>query len=213
MTTPTSISSGRVGVSDWIILRTSGRFTLTLAKTLAEDGFDVWTPAKTEMIRVPRKNARREVRLPLTPSFIFARAEHLVDLLQLAKMVVKPRAGWKNGYRRDKEDEQPPHHDFSVFHWGDNIPMIHDAALEALRAEEGRAIPKRKRSPFGPNEVVKVTKGSFAGMTGVIERTNGKESEVWLTMFGRHFRTKIPTFLLKADQVCKANIPAAKRAA
>ena len=32
---------------DWFILRTAGRSTLPLASSLAEDGFEVWTPVRT----------------------------------------------------------------------------------------------------------------------------------------------------------------------
>ena len=76
--------------TDWFILRTAGRSTLSLAKTLAEDGFEVWTPARMQVIRVPRMNVRREVRLPLLPSFVFVRAPHLHDLLELASIGQAP---------------------------------------------------------------------------------------------------------------------------
>lgn len=179
--------------AEWIILRCAGKSTLALASSLAEDGFQVWTPAKTVMLRKPRMNVRRQVRLPIVPSFVFAGEQHVVDLLQLAALPVKPRRG--------AGGRLPAHRDFSVFHFQDEIPVIADAALEPLREAERDAVPRKKRSRFAGGETVRVTRGSFEGMTGVVERSDDRDAQVWLSLFGRHYRTKIPTSLLKLDEL------------
>jgi hypothetical protein len=177
----------------WCILRTAGRHTLALAQSLAEDGFEVWTPIETRVVVVPRMTAKRQVRLPIMPGFLFARASHLYHLLGLAAMPNRPRRG--TGGR------QPAHESFSVFHSSDGIPLVADAALEPLRAAEAVAIPKDKRGKFRHGQPVRVLKGNFAGMVGVIEKSDSHTAHVWLTLFGRHMRAKIPAFLLQSDEV------------
>lgn len=188
----------------WCILRTSGRHTMRLAETLAKDGFEAWTPVETKVVRVARMNVRREVRLPIMPSYVFARASHLVDLLQLAGMEVKPRRG--AGLR------EPAHAGFSVLHAFGGIPVVADRHLDALRDREVMAVPRKRRTLYRQGEVVRVTKGSFEGLTGIVERSDGKEAEVWLSIFGRHFRAKIPAFLLRLNDI-QTQKSAARKAA
>lgn len=181
----------RRGAEGWIILRTKGRHTLSLAKSLAEDGYEVWTPSRTRNIVIPKANARREVTLPLLASFVFARSSHLIDLLQLAELPVKPRRG--AGLR------QAAHSDFSVFHDHDGrrIPIVSDRELENLRALEAKlAIPirKKKARAYAKGEHVRIDEGSFAGMTGVVKESNRGTAEV---CFGGRYTVKISAFLLK----------------
>jgi transcription antitermination factor NusG len=191
-------------MSDWCILRCAGRQTITLAETLAEDGFEVWTPVETRMMRVPRANVRREARLPIMPSYVFAKTHHLIDLLELAAMPVKPRRGAGR--------MKPAHASFSVLHAFDRIPVVSNQSLDGLRDREIMAVPRKNRKLYQAGEVVRVTKGSFEGMAGTVERSDGKEAEVWLSLFGRHFRAKIPAFLLRRDEISRGDI-AVRRAA
>lgn len=183
-------------MGDWIILRTKGRSTLSLAASLAEDGYEVWTPVQVKTVRIARANLRREVRLPLMASFVFARTRHLIDLLQLADMAVKPRRG--NGLR------QPAHPDFSVFHHNDQIPLVHDRHLEPLREAEHRRLPKSKLKPYASGADVRITKGSFEGLSGVVESSDGKSCKVWVSLFGRHHKVDISTFMLAPERLAKA---------
>jgi hypothetical protein len=178
--------------SDWFILRTAGRSTLPLAASLAEDGFEVWTPARTQLIRVPRMNVRREIMLPLLPSFIFARAPHLHSLLELANMVEKPRRDPDGG-----RASRPAHRDFSVFHHIDKIPMIDDLHLEPLRTKQRELVLKKDAPRFDRGAQVRVGSGAFEGLKGKVERCRQGYALVIFTDWARP--VKIPTFLLQEN--------------
>lgn len=182
------VSVGKKG-EDWCILRTSGRTTLRLADTLAEDGFEVWTPAERKTVRIPRANIRRPVILPIMPSYVFARAVHLVDLLQMATQSFKPR----------RAAGKPSHVDFSVMHYHDTIPLIADAQLERLRRLEMQLAVKSKsahRLPDGVDVTVKIEGGSFAGMKGVVRKSTEGYT---LVCFSDRLEVKLPTLLLQQD--------------
>lgn len=187
---------------DWFILRTAGRFTLSLTNSLKEDGFDVWTPVRMQTIRVPRMNVRREVKLPMLPSFIFAKAHHLVDLIELANMRVKPRSG--------RSQHQMPHRDFSVFRFMDTIPMVSDRALEPMRVKEIERLPTKVKPKFGAGDKVRVKSGSFEGLKGRVERCRSGYALVIFT----DWRTpaKIPTWLLSEDEAVNVQANVTKAA-
>ena len=183
--------------TDWFILRTAGRSTLLLAKTLAEDGFDVWAPSRTQTIRVPRMNVRREVKLPLLPSFVFARVPHLVELLELAQMPVKPRRG--SGWGR------PAHNGFSVFHYLDAIPVLTDIHLEPLRLAERKTIQRKDAPRFDRGAMVRANAGVFEGMRGKVERCRSGKAIV--VFEGGSKRWEIPTFLLsETEALCPTDV-------
>jgi transcription antitermination factor NusG len=172
----------------WCVLRTSSRHTIQLAETLAEDGYDVWTPIETRMIRIPRKNVKREVRLPIMPSYVFARAHQLIDLMLLSDMPSKPR---QRGIGA--------HADFSVMRAFRQIPLVPDTHLAELRRIEIRRTPRKKAEKrFIPGVIVKVGGGSFGGMVGKVERS---DTGYTLVCFNDRYSVKIPTLLLKEDDV------------
>lgn len=181
----------------WIILRTSGGNTLRLARTLREDGFEVWSPAGQRMIRVPRFNARRPVSFPLLPSFVFARSRHMLDLLDLAAMPERPRRG--------PGGREPAHAAFSVFHSNDRIPVIAEADLDALRLAE--AGPGRRRSVrrYAHGAKVRIVEGSFGGLTGTVVQS---DERVTLVAFGRNWQVKIETSILRQNDAHDASDPA-----
>lgn len=175
------------GEENWCILRCQGRATLRLAATLAKDGFDVWTPRETRRIRIPRANIRREAVLPLLPSYVFAKVHHLVDLLQLAAMPVKPRRG--PGLL------EPAHASFTVMRHNDMIPLVADRSLDGLRYLETKRTPRKKADPLptGAEVRVKMEGGSFAGMKGVVQRSDDGHT---LLCIDKRMTVKIPTSLL-----------------
>lgn len=182
----------------WCILRTRGRSTLRLAETLADDGYEVWTPVETRKIQIPRANVKRSVRLAIMPSYVFAKAHHLFDLIMLADQPVKGRVGWEKGYRRDKDgNELEPHADFDVMRCPSGIPMVTDAQLTALKDLEAKLTPKEKRKAertFAPGVSVKVMGGgSFAGMSGKVERSDYCHTVV---CFNDRYLVKIDTCIL-----------------
>lgn len=196
---------GRVAHSDdWFILRTAGRSTLKLADTLNEDGYECWTPARTQIIRIPSRNVRREVKLPLLPSFVFARSVHLPELLRLARMPVKPRR-----HVPDEDRTQPAHRDFSVFHYLDQIPMIIDRHLDPLRLKEAEAVPRSLAPQFATGDQVRVKSGAFQGLHGRVEQYKSGYAVVLFTDWRRP--AKIPAWLLSEDRAVSVHV--AQRAA
>jgi hypothetical protein len=187
--------------NDWCILRTSGRHTLGLAASLAVDGYDVWTPVETKRVRIPRVNVKRDIRIPIMPSYVFARGAHLVDLLQLAAMPVKPRRG--------AGCMDPAHAGFSVLHAFGRIPMVADRHLTELRKIEARRTPiKRAAFSFPENASAKVNGGVFGGLIGVVVRSTPLAT---VLRFHGSFPVEIPTSLLELDGVSAAR-PALKAA-
>ena len=186
-------------MSNWIILRTSGRTTLPLAETLSQDGFESWTPVEVRNIRIPRANVRRTVRLPIMPSYVFAKAEHLIDLIQLSGMRPIPRR--TSNRPADRTEEWKPFHaDFSIMHYHDRIPVISDGHLQSLRTIEAKRKPREKAKPLPPGLTVRVKTegGSFAGMRGKVERS---EEGTTLVCFDNRLTVKISTFLLSVDDI------------
>lgn len=170
----------------WCILRTSGRSTLPLASSLTNAGFEVWTPVQTRMKRLPRARAKIDRPAPIMPTFVFAKARHLIDLIGLSN-------------RREG------HEGFSIFHHFGRIPLVEDVELEALRSEERRVVPKHSRHVFSAGQRVRVPAGAFCGMVGSVE--NGNE-RFTMVCFGGGATVKIATFLLRSDLVENAPIAA-----
>ena len=165
----------------WIILRTSGPRTLKLAASLNAAGVDAWTPIGTARRRARGQKNRRDVPAPITPTFVFARAHHLADLLRHAAVPARQ------------------HPDFSILHDRARVPVIHDASLVPLRqAEEGARLQQRKSAPRSARlgASVTLTSGAFAGMTGLVESSSEREAAV---NFGGGFIVTIATYLLPED--------------
>ncbi len=173
----------------WCILRCAGRSTLPLAASLAEDGFEVWTPVETRIVRIPRANVRREVRRPIMAGFVFACARHLWTLVELADMPVKSRRGV--GLRK------PAHHDFSLFHDLGDFGFVRDGELQSLRMAEHRAVPLAKLKAYARGATVP-GRGAFEGLAGIVEGSRGKFT---LVCFNGDTVVKIPTFILRADEI------------
>lgn len=181
----------------WCVLRTSGKHTLRLAKGLTNAGLQVWTPIEERMIRVPKANVRRPVVLPIMPSYLFARASHLLDLLQIID-------------RKKRMKSDLP--DFSLMRLADRIPIIADKLLEGLRTIEQTRIPRKKAAklPAGLQVRVGEAGGSFAGMQGRVERSGEGYT---LVCFDNRITVKISTYLLTENDIRKEFQPAVRRAA
>jgi transcription antitermination factor NusG len=150
---------------DWIILRCSPANTLPLAKTLARDGFEAWTPIEQKAKRVPRANVKRVVDYAMLPSYLFVSARHLLDMMQLANSPSRV------------------HRSFSVFHHLNAIPMIADATLAPLRLLERKSTVKDETNRLKAGDAVRLADGGFAGMSGVIESAGTNYAMVRLTGF------------------------------
>lgn len=167
----------------WCILRTSGPRTLPLWRSLVEAGYDAWTPVTMVQKRKGRSRERIDIDAPIMPTFVFARAQHVPDLVAAASSPINP------------------HPAFSLFRYGGRIPILADREIEALRTAEGRAHlarRKKERHTFAAGTAVSVPEGPFAGLSGVVEQAG--DGKYALVCFGE-FRLKIATFLLRDDTV------------
>jgi hypothetical protein len=171
----------------WCILRTSGRNTLALADHLKREGFEVWTPVDHQPRRLPRRKQRVERQAPLMPTFVFAKASALADLIALSEQPGRPIG-------------------FSLFRDGRRVPAIEDGELDALRGEETRSLARcrkamqagrRSTRVYARGETVRVPEGSFGGMTGIVETSDGRFT---LVCFGGAMSVKISTWLLAPDE-------------
>lgn len=188
---------------EWCILRCQGRSTLRLTQTLNEDGFDAWTPRETRRIRIPKFNVRREAILPLLPSYVFAKAIHLIDLLELAAMPVKPRRGFNF--------QMPAHPGFRVMKSERGIPVVAEHDLAALRYLEAKLTPLRRSArTFAAGARVRVDGGSFGGMTGDVQRSDDLHT---LVCFSEKYVVKIATSILLPEDLHTAQPIASRRAA
>ncbi len=173
------------GGEGWCILRTGAARTLALTASLAAAGLTAWTP--TQMVRrAGRGRQRRDVEerpAPITPTFVFAAAGDLYELIRLA---ADPTSG---------------HPSFSIFRHRDRYPLISNRSLAPLREEENRhrlREMKKTRRVVEPGTSICLTEGAFAGMTGIVEGGNGKQAVV---NFGGGFVVSIATYLLVSDVV------------
>lgn len=185
--------------ADWVILRTTGRHTLRLAETLSEDGYEAWTPVESKTITIPAKNVKRKIRLPIMPSYVFVRAEHLIDLILLSGLRPIPRRVAVRHQDRS-EEWRPFHAEFSVMRCNERIPVISDAALTSLRSIEQKRNPRQKAPPLTPGMSVRVKSdaGAFAGMTGRVERSR----DGWTLVAINSGKTvTISTSLLTIDEI------------
>lgn len=169
--------------TDWCILRTSAGRTLNLARSLAEAGFDVWTPRETQSRRLPRKKTIAEREVAILPTFVFARAVHIPDLAAALALPVNP------------------HPSFSIFRYLGDIPLLADREMRSLREVEDAArlrVLKKTRNVVPVGSTVTMTEGAFAGMSGVVRKSDGKFA---LIAFGGAFEVHIASFLIRTDAV------------
>jgi hypothetical protein len=169
--------------TDWCILRTSGGRTLNLARSLAEAGFDVWTPQETLSRRVPRKKTVVDREVAILPTFVFARALHIPELAAALALPVNP------------------HPSFSIFRYLGDIPLLADREMKSLRDVEDAARLrelKKTRNVVPVGTTVTMTEGAFAGLSGVVKKSDGRFA---LVAFGGAFEVNIASFLIRTDGV------------
>ena len=184
------------GEDGWCILRTGGQRTVALARSLSEAGFEAWTPIQIRFREKTRRKPAEERAMPILPTFVFARARHLVDLNRLTRADIHP------------------HPQFSIFRYQGVPPIISDQRISGLREAEAAAIKvadARRRSDAGKalkdakdqlrralpkGKSIDMPTGPFAGFTGVVESSTRKEA--WVILPGG-FRLKIDTWLVAQD--------------
>lgn len=171
-------------LGSWFILRTASSDTLRVHRNLSNYGMATWTPIERRFGRMPRTKARFEKEIALLPSYVFAKVEHLEEILRIALLPNKDIGR------------------FSVFHHKGGIPLIADNQLRGLRAEETRVMgifERLKRKGIkGPQidkgAVIRMDEGPFAGLCGVVEGQQGQNTLV--SFSGYHRPIKIASLLL-----------------
>lgn len=165
---------------DWIILRCKGANTLSLAASLGATGYDVWTPTEMPRKREGEGRSRSKAIIPVMPTYVFAQAAHLPELLMVS------------------EAPTSPHPDFSVFRYHRRIPLIADVALDPLRVAERMGTPLEKAAILRAGDAVRYPEAGFQGLSGQIVETkrNGKFA---LVAFGV-LRVEIASMLLLPDK-------------
>jgi transcription antitermination factor NusG len=168
----------------WCVLRMSGQRTQAVTDSLTAAGFEVWTPLCEESRRRPRSKVRVRRIVPVMPTYVFARATHLHDLLAEAS---------------NPTTDHPP---FSVFRWDGRIPLIADRHLNALRVAEQKRKTGKAAPSFAAGEIVRVIDGPAAGLSGIVERSKGKFALVAFP--DSQVPMDISTFLLVPDAAHRA---------
>ena len=177
----------------YCILRTGGSKTLTLADSLKEAGLDAWTPVEHRTRRKPRSKEITEIVICVMPTYVFASAEDLSDLILLSKALISP------------------HPDFSVFRANGAIPIISETELAPIRAVEARTAPKEAWPSFTHGEKVRLSQAGFEGLGGEIV-TNSKGQFVLVAFPGFSTPIKVSALLLERDGVCTPDIAASEAA-
>lgn len=171
------------GSGNWIILRTAGKDTLRLAKSLEEDGFEVWAPSEPKDIVQHRTKVQRQILVPLLASYVFAPAKYRAELFRLSSLEVRPRRGAGFG--------KPAHAGFSVMCGARGAFEITDHQLNALRLIETRRARRKKAAvSFNPGDRVRVGDGVSAGLEGTVIRSNRKHTKIDC---GGNFDPQLPT--------------------
>ena len=177
----------QAGQARWCILRTSPGRTLPLARSLAAAGFTVWTPMETQQRRRPRSKLMLDRDVAIVPTFVFARADRLLDLSIASG------------------DPVSPHPPFSLFRHAGRVGIVADTEIESLReAEDAAALRMRKkqRKAYVLGTRVRADQPAFVGLSGVVEASDGKSAVV---TFDGGFRVKIASWLLRTDEVQDGN--------
>lgn len=162
----------------WCILRMAGPRTLAVAESLKQAGYDAWTPVGFSSKRKSRNPAKERALVPVMPTYVFARASHLLDLMAEVR---RPSSA---------------HPAFSVFRWHDRVPLIADCSLDFLRRAERRQRPPKAEREFTKGEMVRIEDGGFAGMSGIVETGKGQYTMVCFPGF--NVPIKVSTLLLLA---------------
>lgn len=175
----------------WCILRTAGPRTLPLVKSLDEAGFDVWTPRgwrqpKAPLLPTKRQAAKEKappVAVPILPTFVFARADRLADLVRITR------------------DPVSGHPAFSMFRHQGRFPLVSETELAQLRRADERAevqARRKRRRRLVMGQRVSFSEGAFSGIEGVVE---DQEGQFAIVAFAGGFRMKIAAWRDEFDDV------------
>lgn len=155
----------------WCILRTAPSRTLLLAAALEAAAYRAWTPQETRTVRSGHARVPRTVAAPMMPTIVFAEYERLPMLVALSRMPSPLCTVWDETMRCHVQRPVPSFH---VFRHGDMYPRIADRALDAVRLAEQRGRPRTTAPTFAPGAAVTFADAGFEGLTGRVERMQGR---------------------------------------
>ncbi len=161
--------------------------TLKVATSLREAGIEIWTPVVIHKRRAPRTKAVTSVERPIAPTFAFAAAEHIEQLLAI------------------RRDPLSPHPAFSLLHHRGDVVRIKDSDLAGLRAaqvdEQRKAgsLGKQRPAAIEVGVGVRMDEGPFAGMSGIVTSSDGRRT--YLNFGGLLGRCEIETSQIQPDQL------------
>lgn len=208
------------GADGWCILRTKPGATIRLAQSLARANIETWTPiAVTSRLRT-RLGSRRlpkpmriEQTLPITPSLVFVRAFYLP---RVAAMAIgqpnqhPPFSLYRHAGRIPiladrsiaglREAEERARVAITKERDDEDRERRREDRIALMRTErEKRKALRTERRVFGSGQAVTVSDApAFAGMTGVIEKGDGRS---YFVSFGGSLRLEIEAWRLSPHDV------------
>lgn len=184
--------------SGWVVLMVEPRMEGKAATALKDAGYVAWFPQTIEEIRNEKRKVRRKVNRPLFPRYLFAAAP--------------AAAGWLSDGDGYGGSGNPALKALArlcgpAIGMGDcdHVTVIVGPVPSALlsnlsdRQCEGEFEQREIISQFGKNSRVRITEGPFAGLDGIVHRSQGRRVEVLMSFLGSERR--IP---LDASQVVAA---------
>ena len=183
----------------WCILRTNGRRTLALVKSLNAVNIEAWSPHHVVKRRTARHKPMREHDEPITPSFVFVRASCLEDVMRALAL------------------PNSPHPSFSIFQHAGRAPVIADLEMghlrhietqarlahEAEKERASRAARRALRRDVSIGSIVRLSEGAYAGLSGVVEEASPNQAVV---CFNGMWRVAVASWLFVGAEVHEANI-------
>jgi hypothetical protein len=158
-------------MTDWCIIRTSPGRTIPVAASLNEAGIEAWTPNFTIVSRAGRARQRVQRKVPLIEGIVFAKSEHLPELIAIGRKSGMIHRTWSSERRCMVSHDHPP---FSVFRYQGSYPTVRDRDLDPLRLAERAATKPARATPIEPGRAVCFPGAGFDGLTGIVQNCEGR---------------------------------------
>lgn len=172
---------GEVVLSDvWIAVRCSGGKTNELAWSLSNYEIDAWTPFVIYNRRIPRKNIRKKVVVPLMPSYVFLPMDSLARAELIRDKMMCPQ--------------------FKPMKFMDRFATFNVRHLDHLKSISNKTKMESIRVNFPKvGTVVKIKVGAFEGLRAVVAGNTKNESI--LHVENSPLELKISPFLFEIEEV------------
>lgn len=190
-------------MTEWRILETAPNRTIALAEALKDAGMGAWTPTETvkgepaklkefEAPRRPRKVPEFVTRA-LLPSIVFAPAEHLAQLADMARSPAQTFQVYDAEVGRMVTKGHPY---FRIFRA--DSPPVPDRELEFLRQRAARRKPRGKVQSFAVGDAIKMTEGAYGGLRGSVVAVVSK-SQIKIRVPGWIYEPVVQAWILIPD--------------